>query len=224
MCAFIGQDLALPVQWRHLGFAQCSLYTVRFRQAALALATEDLALHLADLLRGLNVFRMHVGSIIAHEGVIVHLASLMQVLYGACARVDSPPSISNRRRSKSMDNTRLPQIESHAGQYASLLMPLPSALPSRITVLANAQPSSVIARLFKIAVQARQFKDHVMLHLPAPCPVRKSLWTVAKGVNKKSIRDVCFSKLMEIAVCLKPVTDTDTQHWKVFEVVDLVFQ
>lgn len=48
------------------------------------------------------------------------------------------------------------------------------------TVLANAQPSSVIAKLFKIAVQVRQFKDRVILHLPTSCPVRQLLHTVTE--------------------------------------------
>ena len=41
---------------------------------------------------------------------------------GAQTALGSIPSISNRRRSKSMDNTHLPQLESHTGQYASLLI------------------------------------------------------------------------------------------------------
>ncbi len=50
----------------------------------------------------------------------------------------------------------------------------------RHTALANAQPSTVIAKLFKIAVQVRQFKDRVMLHLPTSCPVRHLLYTVTQ--------------------------------------------
>lgn len=48
------------------------------------------------------------------------------------------------------------------------------------TALANAQPSTVIAKLFKIAVQVRQFKDRVILHLPTSCPVRQLLQTVTE--------------------------------------------
>lgn len=48
------------------------------------------------------------------------------------------------------------------------------------TVLANAQPATVIAKLFKIAVQVRQFKDRVLLHLPTSCPVRQLLHTVTE--------------------------------------------
>lgn len=50
----------------------------------------------------------------------------------------------------------------------------------RHTALANAQPSSVIAKLFKIAVQVRQFKDRVILHLPTSCPVKQLLQTVTE--------------------------------------------
>lgn len=48
------------------------------------------------------------------------------------------------------------------------------------TVLANAQPSSVIAKLFKVAVQVKQFKDRVILHLPTSCPVKQLLQTVTE--------------------------------------------
>ena len=48
------------------------------------------------------------------------------------------------------------------------------------TVLANAQPSSVIAKLFKIAVQVKQFKDRVILHLPTSCPIKQLLQTVTE--------------------------------------------
>jgi hypothetical protein len=48
------------------------------------------------------------------------------------------------------------------------------------TVMANAQPSSVITKLFKIAVQVKQFKDRVILHLPTSCPVRQLLQTVTE--------------------------------------------
>ena len=48
------------------------------------------------------------------------------------------------------------------------------------TELANAQPSSVITKLFKIAVQVRQFKDRVILHLPSSCPVQQLLQTVTE--------------------------------------------
>lgn len=50
----------------------------------------------------------------------------------------------------------------------------------RHTALANAQPTTVIAKLFKSAVQVRQFKDRVILHLPTSCPVRQLLHTVTE--------------------------------------------
>jgi hypothetical protein len=48
------------------------------------------------------------------------------------------------------------------------------------TALANAQPSSVITKLFKIAVQVKQFKDRVILHLPTSCTVKQLLQTVTE--------------------------------------------
>jgi len=50
----------------------------------------------------------------------------------------------------------------------------------RHTALARAQPATVIAKLFKMAVQVRQFKDRVILHLPTSCPVRSLLHTVTQ--------------------------------------------
>ena len=50
----------------------------------------------------------------------------------------------------------------------------------RHTGLSNAQPSTVISKLFKIAVQVKQFKDRVILHLPSSCPVKLLLQTVTE--------------------------------------------
>lgn len=43
------------------------------------------------------------------------------------------------------------------------------------TALSQAQPSTVIARLFKIAVQVRQCKNTIVLHLPSACPIKRLL-------------------------------------------------
>lgn len=48
------------------------------------------------------------------------------------------------------------------------------------TELANAQPSTVITKLFKIAVQVKQYKDRVILHLPSSCPFKQLLKTVTE--------------------------------------------
>ena len=48
------------------------------------------------------------------------------------------------------------------------------------TALSQAQPSTVIAKLFKIAVQVRQCKNRVVLHLPSACPVKHLLHTLAE--------------------------------------------
>lgn len=66
----------------------------------------------------------------------------------------------------------------HAGAYVLHQQLRTQALQH--TALANAQPSSVIAKLFKIAVQVKQFKDRVILHLPTSCPVKQLLQTVTE--------------------------------------------
>ena len=48
------------------------------------------------------------------------------------------------------------------------------------TALSQAQPSTVIAKLFKIAVQVRQSKQRITLHLPSACPVKKLLHVLAE--------------------------------------------
>jgi hypothetical protein len=48
------------------------------------------------------------------------------------------------------------------------------------TEFSNAQPSTVITRLFKIAVQVRQFKDRVILHLPTACTLKNLLHTLTE--------------------------------------------
>jgi len=44
--------------------------------------------------------------------------------------------------------------------------------------LAQAQPSTIIVTLFKIATQVRQYKDRILLHLPSSCPVKAFLHRV----------------------------------------------
>lgn len=44
--------------------------------------------------------------------------------------------------------------------------------------LAQAQPSTVILTLFKVAVQGKQYKDSILLHLPSSCPVKVLLHRV----------------------------------------------
>jgi hypothetical protein len=43
------------------------------------------------------------------------------------------------------------------------------------TELAQAQPATVILKLFKIAVRVVQYKDRIKLHLPSSCPVKDLL-------------------------------------------------
>jgi hypothetical protein len=46
------------------------------------------------------------------------------------------------------------------------------------TALANAQPSTVILTLFKVATQSKQYKERILLHLPSACPVKALLHRV----------------------------------------------
>src|SRR5215470_996424 len=46
------------------------------------------------------------------------------------------------------------------------------------TGLAQAQPSTIIVTLFKIAAQVKQYKDRILLHLPSFCPVKALLHRV----------------------------------------------
>ena len=48
------------------------------------------------------------------------------------------------------------------------------------TELANAQPASVILKLFKLAVRVVQYKDRIRLHLPTSCPVKGLLHRVTE--------------------------------------------
>ena len=48
------------------------------------------------------------------------------------------------------------------------------------TELANAQPATVILKLFKLAVRVVQYKDRVRLQLPTSCPVKGLLHKVAE--------------------------------------------
>jgi hypothetical protein len=43
------------------------------------------------------------------------------------------------------------------------------------TGLAQAQPSTIILTLFKIAAQVKQYTDRILLHLPSSCPVKALL-------------------------------------------------
>lgn len=48
------------------------------------------------------------------------------------------------------------------------------------TELAQAQPATVILKLFKIAVRVVQYKDRIKLHLPSSCPVKLLLHQVTE--------------------------------------------
>lgn len=52
------------------------------------------------------------------------------------------------------------------------------------TELARAQPSTVIIKLFKLAVRVVQYKDRVKLHLPSSCPVKALLHTITERLYR----------------------------------------
>lgn len=51
------------------------------------------------------------------------------------------------------------------------------------TALSQAQPATVIANLFKIAVQVRQCKNKIVLHLPSACVVKHLLHTLTERLD-----------------------------------------
>jgi len=52
------------------------------------------------------------------------------------------------------------------------------------TELSQAQPSTVIIKLFKLAVRVVQYKDRIKLHLPGSCPVKALLHTVTERLYR----------------------------------------
>ena len=48
------------------------------------------------------------------------------------------------------------------------------------TELAKAQPTTVILKLFKLAVRVVQYKDRIKLHLPSSCPAKQLLSKVTE--------------------------------------------
>ena len=48
------------------------------------------------------------------------------------------------------------------------------------TELSNAQPNTVMLRLFKLAVRVIQYKDRIKLQLPSQCPVKSLLHRVTE--------------------------------------------
>jgi hypothetical protein len=46
------------------------------------------------------------------------------------------------------------------------------------TALAQAQPSTIILTLFKVATQIQQYKERLLLHLPSSCPIKALFYRV----------------------------------------------
>jgi hypothetical protein len=67
--------------------------------------------------------------------------------------------------------------------FACAAYVLHHALRSEVLVhteLANAQPATVILKLFKLAVRVVQYKDRVRLHLPSSYPLKRILHRVTE--------------------------------------------
>jgi hypothetical protein len=70
------------------------------------------------------------------------------------------------------------QLHALAAACRRLCLAPATAYPAlQQTELSQAQPSMVISKLFKIAVQVRQFKNKIVLHLPSACAVKHLLQT-----------------------------------------------
>lgn len=67
------------------------------------------------------------------------------------------------------------------GQSGALIAVVP-----RHTALSQAQSSTVIAKLFKIAVQGRQYKNKIVLHLPSACPFKHLLRTLSERLYMRA--------------------------------------
>jgi hypothetical protein len=55
------------------------------------------------------------------------------------------------------------------------------------TALAQAQPSTLILTLFKVATHVKQYKDRILLHLPSSCPVKAILQRVTALLSHVSV-------------------------------------
>ena len=102
-----------------------------------------------------------------------------------CARGQSENFIKHLKNDLSADRTSCTSFLAncmrlllHAAAYVLHQQLRTQALQH--TALSQAQPSTVIARLFKIAVQVRQGKQRVTLHLPSACPVKHLLHTLTE--------------------------------------------
>jgi len=73
------------------------------------------------------------------------------------------------------------RLQLHAAAYILYQQLRTQALQH--SALSQAQPSTVIAKLFKIAVQVRQCKNKIVLHLPSACPVKHLLQTLTERLH-----------------------------------------
>ena len=70
------------------------------------------------------------------------------------------------------------RLQKHAAAYVLHQQLRQEALQH--TPLAQAQPGTVIAKLFNIAALVKQYKHRVIVHLASSCTVKHLLWTVTE--------------------------------------------
>jgi hypothetical protein len=102
-----------------------------------------------------------------------------------CARGQSENFIKHLKGDLAADRTSCTsflancmRLQLHAAAYVLHQQLRTQALQH--TALSQAQPATVIAKLFKIAVQVRQCKNKIVLHLPSACAVKNLLHTLTE--------------------------------------------
>ena len=113
----------------------------------------------------------------------IDAGTLYEEIY--CARGQSENYIKHLKGDLASDRTSCTsflanamRLQLHAAAYILHQQLRTQALQH--TALSQAQPSTVIAKLFKIAVQVRQCKNKIVLHLPSACPVKHLLHTLTE--------------------------------------------
>ncbi|MFZ6759372.1 transposase [Undibacterium sp. Ji50W] len=102
-----------------------------------------------------------------------------------CARSQSKNYIKHLKGDLAVDRTSCTSLLAncmrlllHAAAYILHQQLRTEAL--RHTALSQAQPATVISRLFEIAVQVRQTRSKIVFHLPDSCPIKHLLHTLTE--------------------------------------------
>jgi hypothetical protein len=100
-----------------------------------------------------------------------------------CARGNCENAIKAVKNDLHSDRTSATSVLANAMRLllACAAYVLPQALRTptlQHTALAQAQPSTIILTLFKVATQIKQYKDRLLLHLPSSCPIKALFYRV----------------------------------------------